>query len=157
MDDETYIAVSEAQMPSFFRMAYSILRNRHDAEDAVQQALLNAWKSRDKARAGTERAWMARIVINESHTILRKRRRCQPVPDFPEEAAPSAQEADTGLYEAIGALPEKLRTPLLLKYMEGMSEKETAAALGLPLSSVKNRLFRARNILKKTLHEEVAR
>ncbi len=157
MDDETYIAVSEAHMPTFFRMAYSILRNRHDAEDAVQQALLNAWKSRDRARAGTERAWMTRIVLNECYTILRKRRRCQPVPDFPEEAAPSASETDTGLYEAIRALPEKLRTPLLLKYMEGMSERETAAALGLPLSGVKNRLFRARNILKKTLHEEVAR
>ena len=157
MDDATYIAVSEAQMPCLFRMAYSILRNRHDAEDAVQQALLNAWKSRDKARAGTERAWIARIVINESRNIKRHRRRCQPVPDFPEEAAPSEPETDTGLYEAIQALPEKLRTPLLLKYMEGMSEKETAAALGLPLSSVKNRLFRARNILKKTLREEVAR
>ena len=157
MDDETYIAVSEAQMPSLFRMAYSILRNRHDAEDAVQQALLNAWKSRDKVRPGAERAWMTRIVINESRSILRVRRRCLPIPDFPEEAAPSAPETDTGLYESIGALPEKLRTPLLLKYMEGMSEKETAAALGLPLSSVKNRLFRARNILKKTLHEEVAR
>ncbi len=156
MDDETYIAVSEAQMPSFFRMAYSILRNRHDAEDAVQQALLNAWKSRDRARPGAERAWMMRIVVNECHNIQRSRRRCLPVPDFPEEAAPSAQETDTGLYEAIQALPEKLRTPLLLKYMEGMSEKETAAALGLPLSSVKNRLLRARKALQKTLCEEVA-
>ena len=156
MDDETYIAVSEAQMPSLFRMAYSILRNRHDAEDAVQQALLNAWKSRDKARPGAERAWMTRIVINECRNIQRRRRRCLPVPDFPEEAAPSAQEADTGLYDAIRALPEKLRTPLLLKYMEGMSEKETAAVLGLPLSRVKSRLHRARKTLQKMLCEEVA-
>ena len=157
MDDATYLAVSEAQMPMFFRMAYSILRNRHDAEDAVQQALLNAWKSRDRARPGAERAWMTRIVINECRNIQRHRRRCLPMPDFPEEAAPSPSDPDTGLYDAIRALPEKLRTPFLLQYMEGMSEKETAATLGLPLSSVKNRLFRARNILKKTRHEEVAR
>ncbi len=156
MDEETYIAVSEAQMPMFFRMAYSILRNRHDAEDAVQQALMNAWKSRDRVRPGAERAWMTRIVVNECRNIQRARRRCQPVADFPEEAVPSVQETDTGLGEAIQELPEKLRTPLLLKYMEGMSEKETAAVLGLPLSSVKNRLLRARKALQKKLREEVA-
>lgn len=156
MDEETYMTVSEANMPLFYRMAYSILGNRHDAEDAVQQALLNAWKSRDRARPGAERAWITRIVVNECHNILRCRRRCLPTADFPEEAVPSVQETDTGLYEAIQALPEKLRTPLLLKYMEGMSEKETAAALGLPLSSVKGRLLRARRDLKKILREEVA-
>ena len=65
MDEATYIAVSEQHMASFFRTAYSILKKRHDAEDAVQQALLNAWKSRDKVREGAERAWMMRILINE--------------------------------------------------------------------------------------------
>ena len=64
MDDQTYAAAAEAAMPGMFRMAYSILENRHDAEDAVQQALLNAWQHREKARPGAERAWMMRIVIN---------------------------------------------------------------------------------------------
>lgn len=62
-------------MSSFFRTAYSILKRRHDAEDAVQQALLNAWKSRDKVREGAERAWMMRILINECYNILRQRKR----------------------------------------------------------------------------------
>ena len=156
MDDETYIAVSQQNMPLFFRTAWGILRNRHDAEDAVQQALMNAWKSRGKARPGAERAWMMRIVVNECHNILRRRRRCVPFAEFPEEAVPSPQDTDTGLYEAIRMLPKKLQIPLMLKYMEGMSEKETAEALGLPLSSVKSRLFRARKALKKQLKEEVA-
>lgn len=152
MDETTYIAVSEQYMPSLYRAAYSIVQNRHDAEDAVQQALLNAWKGREKARDGAERAWMMRIVINECYTILRKRQRSIPTDQVPETPV---QQADNALYEAISALPENLRTPFLLKYMEGMSEKEVAAALRLPLPSVKNRLFRARKKLQKELQEEV--
>lgn len=152
MDETTYIAVSEQYMPSLYRAAYSIMQNRHDAEDAVQQALLNAWKGREKARDGAERAWMMRIVINECYTILRKRQRSIPTDQVPETPV---QQADPALYEAISALPENLRTPFLLKYMEGMSEKEVAAALRLPLPSVKNRLFRARKKLQKELQEEV--
>ncbi|MDD6142326.1 MAG: RNA polymerase sigma factor [bacterium] len=152
MDETTYIAVSEQYMPSLYRAAYSIVQNRHDAEDAVQQALLNAWKGREKARDGAERAWMMRIVINECYTILRKRQRSIPADQVPETPA---QQADPALYEAISALPENLRTPFLLKYMEGMTEKEVAAALRLPLPSVKNRLFRARKKLQKELQEEV--
>lgn len=152
MDETTYIAVSEQYMPSLYRAAYSIVQNRHDAEDAVQQALLNAWKGREKARDGAERAWMMRIVINECYTILRKRQRSIPTDQVPETPV---QQADPALYEAISALPENLRTPFLLKYMEGMSEKEVAAALRLPLPSVKNRLFRARKKLQKELQEEV--
>ena len=152
MDETTYIAVSEQYMPSLYRAAYSIVQNRHDAEDAVQQALLNAWKGREKARDGAERAWMMRIVINECYTILRKRQRSIPTDQVPETPV---QQADPALYEAISALPENLRTPFLLKYMEGMTEKEVAAALRLPLPSVKNRLFRARKKLQKELQEEV--
>lgn len=152
MDETTYIAVSEQYMPSLYRAAYSIVQNRHDAEDAVQQALLNAWKGREKARDGAERAWMMRIVINECYTILRKRQRSIPTDQVPETPV---QQADNALYEAVSALPENLRTPFLLKYMEGMSEKEVAAALRLPLPSVKNRLFRARKKLQKELQEEV--
>ena len=95
---------------------------------------------------------MMRIVINECYTILRKRQRSIPTDQVPETPV---QQADPALYEAISALPENLRTPFLLKYMEGMSEKEVAAALRLPLPSVKNRLFRARKKLQKELQEEV--
>ncbi len=152
MDENRYTAVCRQWMPAFFRTAWSILRNRADAEDAVQQALLNAWRARHTAREGLEKAWMMRIVINECYTILRHRRRCQPG-DLPETAWTPPE--DTGLYDAIQTLPESLRTPFLLKYMEGMTEAETASALGLPVSSVKNRLFRARRQLRKLLKEEV--
>lgn len=152
MDDATYIALSEQHMASFYRMACSILGSPADAEDAVQQTLLLAWSHRASARPGRERAWMMRILVNECYTLLRRRRRTVPL----EEAVLPAPEApDNGLQEALRALPESLRTPLLLKYMEGMTEKEVAAAMGLPVSSVKNRLFRARKRLSQQLAEEV--
>lgn len=153
MDEAVFIALSTEHMPSFYRTAYSIVQNRQDAEDAVQQALLNAWRARHKARTGAERAWMMRIVINESRSILRRRREI-PTEMLPHTAADSVADS-TDLYEAVRALPESLRTPFLLKYMEGMTEKEVAAAMGLALPSVKNRLFRARKKLQDKLKEEV--
>lgn len=155
MDETTYIAVSEQYMPSFYRTAYSIVKNRHDAEDAVQQALLNAWKSRERVHPGAERAWMMRILINECYTILRLRGRSIPADDLSFLAISSDSVPDTGLYDAIQTLPESLRTPFLLKYMEGMTEREVGTALRLSLPSVKNRLFRARKKIQKQLNGEV--
>ena len=156
MDEATYIAISQQWMASFFRTAYSILKNRHDAEDAVQQMLLKAWKARANGRAGAERAWMMRILINECYTMLRRHRHLFPMETSDILAEIPAEERDTGLYEAIDSLPENLRTPFLLKYMEGMTEKEAAMALHLSLPGVKNRLFRARKKLQKILKEEVS-
>ena len=155
MDEAVFIDLCERHMPALYRMAVSILRSPADAEDALQQALLNAWQARRRAKPGLERAWLMRIVINESISILRRRRRAIPTEDFPTLTATENAESTT-LHAAIRALPESLRTPLLLKYMEGMTEKEVAEALRLPLSSVKNRLFRARRKLQAMLNEEVS-
>lgn len=150
MDDQEFIAQSTLMMQSMFRVAYSIVRNRQDAEDAVQQALLNAWKGRGRARNGCERAWLMRIVINEAYTLLRKRKSTVELP----ELAVWPHEKDEQLYSAIDRMPEQLRVPFLLKYMENMTEKEVAAALRITQSSVKNRLLRARRYMQDALREE---
>ncbi len=154
MDAATCTALCRKELPAFYRMAVSITGNRTDAEDAVQQALLSAWKNRDRARPGLERAWVMRIVINECYTLLRQRRRVLPLEEV--EALPAPETAEHGLADALRALPESLRTPLLLKYMEGMTEKEVATAMHLSVAAVKNRLFRARKALGKRLNEEVS-
>ena len=153
MDESTYIALCQQHLAAFYRMALSITGTRQDAEDAVQQTLLKAWQHRLKARTGLERAWIMRILVNECYTLLRQRKRAIPMEELPVHAAD--MPTDSPLREAIRALPETLRTPILLKYMEGMTEKEVAEALHLPVSSVKNRLFRARKLLKQELNEEV--
>lgn len=154
MDESCFIDVSKQYMASFYRMAYSIVGNQQDAEDAVQQALLNAWRSRHHAREGAERAYIMRIVMNESYSILRRRKRTMLLDELNQLSAESVCPHSSELYEAIYALPVKLRSPFLLKYMEDMSEKEVAMTLKLPLSSVKNRLFRARKHLRQSLKEE---
>ena len=98
---------------------------------------------------------MMRILINECYNILRQRKRSAGAEEMPDIATPFASSLDTGLYDAIQSLPEELRTPFLLKYMEGMTEKEVATAMSLPLPSVKYRLLRARKTLQKELKEEV--
>ncbi len=153
MDEARYIALCEENLAVFYRMAYSIVSNRADAEDAVQQALMKAWQHRKKAHPGKEKAWMMRILVNECYTLLRQRRTL-PLEDAADVPAPNEQ--DDGLREALNALPEKLRTPLLLKYMAGMTEREAADALHLTVSGLKNRLFRARRQLKTLLNEEAS-
>lgn len=149
VDDETFTRESSAMLPSLYRVCQSILRAHSDAQDAVQQALLKAWTHRNRAKPESFRAWLMKIAINESRNVQRSRMRIVPVETLPEEAEQISE--DWALREAMAALPEKLRTPLLLKYMEGYSEREIASALSIPVTTVKNRLFRARNALRNAL------
>lgn len=141
-----------ALLPGLYRLAKSILFNHADAEDAVQTAALKALKAMERMQPGGEKAYIARIVINECRNIQRHRKRELPVDTFPEEGE-GENEAELRL--ALSALPEKYRTALLLRYMEGYSEKESAQILDISLPALKSRLHRARRALAKELGQEV--
>ncbi len=140
-------------LPGLFRLAQSILRHREDAMDAVQQAIEKAWKASGRMRPGEEKAYITRIVINECRNIQRYRMRVTPCTDF-DFLGKKQEEPDRELYEAVANLPEKYRLPLLLRYMEGYSEKEAAEALKISTGALKSRLFRARNQLRNMIIEE---
>ena len=148
-----YERVAQEALPMLYKIAVGILRSDADARDAVQQALLKGWEKKENAQEGKFRWYLNRILINECRNIQRRRMRVFPadMPPAAEQTPPDYQE----LYDAIWALPEELRLPLLLKYIEGCSEKEGAAALGIPVTTFKNRLHRARKQLRKTLDREV--
>ena len=152
-DRQEYERVAQEALPMLYRIAMGILRCDADARDAVQQALLKGWEKKENAQPGKFRWYLTRIVINEARNIQRYRMRVSPVeaPPAVTQMSPDYQE----LYDAIFALPEDLRMPLLLKYMQDLSEKEGAAALGIPVTTFKNRLHRARKALRKTLDREV--
>ena len=152
MDDATFIRLCTDSMTAFYRVAFSILRKQQDAEDAVQQALMKSWISRKRIWKGSEQAWIMRIVINECRNIQRHRMRVSPLEHLPDA---SSDWPDMALRVAVDALPETLRLPLLLKYMESMPEKEIAHALRLSVPAVKSRLHRARQALRNELNEEV--
>lgn len=152
-DREEYQRIAQEMLPMMYKMAMGILRSDADAQDAVQQALLRGWEKKEAAKPGMFKWYLNRILINECRNIQRRRMRVFPVEQIPEAAVMPPDRRE--LYGAIQALPENLRLPLLLKYLQGASEKEGALALSIPVTTFKNRLHRARKQLRKMLDREV--
>ena len=156
ISDDHFTQETIALTPSLYRISMSILRHEADCRDAVQQALLNVWAARGRLEETRFRAYLTRAVINECRNIQRKRMRETPIDEMP-DIEYVMQPEQSELREAIELLPESLRMPLLLHYMECFNEKETASALGITVVAVKNRLHRARKALKQQLKDwEVA-
>lgn len=128
-----------------WRISYSILRNGADCDDALQEALLRAWKQRTSLRNEEYFVtWLTRILINECKRML-KRPRLQPLPEvFPQP--PVSDNAE--LRDAILALPLNQRIPLVLHYIEGYPVKHIAAMLRLPETTVNWRLHSARKAIR---------
>jgi RNA polymerase sigma-70 factor (ECF subfamily) len=149
--------------PLAFRVARGVLRNDADAEDVAQEALLRAYGRFDGLRdAQRFRGWLVRIVFrlaldrarSAKRRELRETEWSQPrrraAPPTAEDLAASS-EFQAHLDRALDALPEKLRLVLLLAAMEGHTLEEVAAMLGLPIGTVKSRLFVGRKKLAEKL------
>jgi len=148
IDDRTFVAAAQKALRSLYRMSLSMLHSQADAQDAVQQGMLRAWERRAQIRDNTKLdAWFRRIVINECRNIQRKRMRVFPVDEPLEDMQGGCSQEKEDIWEAMDTLPENLRMPLLLKYMDGFSENEIAHKLGVPRTTVKSRLYRARKAL----------
>ena len=150
---EVFVSRVEEMIPVLYRVCRAHFSLPQDREDAVQEALVRAWEKRDTLR--DERymqTWLIRILLNVCNGIHRKRRRAERAALPPPQAAP-AGGADA-LREALMALPLRLRLPVVLYYMEGMTQQECARALGWPASLVKSRLRAARAAFRKLLEGE---
>ena len=153
-DDELWQRTARECTVMLYKLAFSLLRSEADAQDAVQQTLLRTWEKRTGIRDESLRAYMTRTLINECHNIQRQKRRVDYVEEYPPLAALQAREYRE-VYEAISALPEKLRLPIYLKYLENLSEAEAAQALRIPVTTFRGRLHRARTHLRRILDREV--
>ena len=153
MTKKQYEDEVERLAPSLRRIAYSIVRNEHDAQDAVQQAILAVWARRECVEFARLKPYLTRAVMNACRDIQRARQKAIPMKEMPEM---SYQPPDGVLADAVERLPEELRLPLLLHYMEGYKLAEIAGALGQSLPQVTSRLFRARKRLKRMLEEAEA-
>jgi RNA polymerase sigma factor (sigma-70 family) len=143
-----------------FRVAYAVLRHRQDAEDVAQEAFVKAYRCfrqlRDRDRF---RAWLVRMTWRLALDRQRANRR-RAVREL-EHGAPSpasntadavvARERIAQLWQAIDALPDKLRVVTILAGIEGHDMREVALLLNLPEGTVKSRLFLARRRLKEQL------
>lgn len=144
-----------AMQGTLYRVSASILFQACDREDAVQSCIERAWRKQSTLRDESRlEAWVTRILINECYAIIRSRKRETPVESVPEMPAPPG--ADSDLYRFFADLPDKLRPPMVLFYLEGYSVQEIAAMLRLPAGTVKSRLSRGRDAMRKNeLFKEV--
>lgn len=143
IDEATFMDEVEAMERALYRVSRSLLKSPEDCADAVQEALARAWARRGRVEADYFRPWLMRIVINECHTIGRKRQRVVLV-DEVEQPAPAFEPPDERLKQALSAVPEKLKVPLLLHYLEGFSVAEVAQILRIPQGTVRRLLAYAR-------------
>lgn len=131
-----------------YRVAVSILRSHADAEDAVSEALLKAWKHALGLRSDAYfETWLTRIVINECRTLLRRgraRASCELKDVYAAEEPP-----DVGLRMLIDALPEKYRLPLVMRCALDMSYDEIARALRIPRGAVKWRVEQGKKRVRR--------
>ena len=156
---------------TLYRVAYSVLRNAADAEDAVQETYLRVLKHRESlAEIRDARVWLVRIVWN---VVLDRKRRTKTRPETDdvsemERVLPAhgltAEERVAGaqhhalVVRAVEKLPAKERQVLILSAFEELTSVEIAQVLGTTESTVRSRLFRARNLLSTLLcHERSAR
>lgn len=154
MDEKEFAARIWAMRQTLFRICFSQLPSAQDREDAVQEALARAWRKRSQLREeGYLQTWLVRILLNVCHDMQRRGQRMVPTAEI--ELPVQDTSPDGALREALLALPEKYRLPILLYYLEGYSLRQVAQMLRIPENTVKTRLSRGRQQLKERLHEEV--
>jgi len=151
-------------LDSAYNLARWLVRNVDDADDIVQEAYLRAFRYFDGFHGGDARAWLLKIVRNTAYQWLKKNRSQQPVTEFDEaiHSGPGAsdpealllQDADSQLVEqAFGALPDRFREVLVLREFEGLSYKEIADVVGVPIGTVMSSLSRARDRFRQAVSE----
>ena len=176
-DPAAFEALMRRYNGKLFRVARAILKDDAEAEDALQEAYLDAFRHIGDFRGASNIAtWLTRIVVNQALMRLRKRRRDRvvvpfrdaedpgPAPVEAEMADDSAESPSAALLRAevrrmlerrIDELPVAFRTVFIMREVEDMTVEETAECLGIPASTVRTRLFRARARLRESLARDM--
>ena len=167
-DSSAFDALVEARVGSMLRLAMAITGDEPEARDAVQDALVAAWRQLGSLRdPGAFDAWLTRILVNRCRHGLRRRgvRRLHELPVDAAEAVPAS--TDTGLDDSVvrrralerafDRLSVDERTLLVLHHLEGRPLESIATVLGIPVGTAKSRLFAARRALDRALEREAAR
>jgi RNA polymerase sigma factor (sigma-70 family) len=156
----------EAVLPHLdaaYNLARWLTRNDQDAQDAVQEACLRAFRFFPSFHGGDARAWLMKIVRNACYTWLHANRPLQEAGEFdenlipPDSCAPNPEEvllqddSSTLVRKALENLPPNFREVLVLRELEGMSYREIATITGIPAGTVMSSLSRGRDRLRQAL------
>jgi RNA polymerase sigma-70 factor, ECF subfamily len=156
-------------LDSLYRVALRLTRNPAEADDLVQETMLKAYRAWDQFERGTNaKGWLLTILRHAFINEYRRRSRhpetvdldtIEPFSVFEELQDDDPQGTffdrivDDEVLRAIDALPEQFRETVVLSDVEGMSYEEIARVLGVPVGTVKSRLFRARHVLQQKLYD----
>jgi RNA polymerase sigma-70 factor (ECF subfamily) len=176
-DHEAFRVLMKRHNQMLYRAARSILKNEAEAEDAVQEAYLQAYRAMGSFRGDSKvSTWLVRITVNEAITRLHKHARRAEVirldgddlqdqhssedsmndspPEQPDRATQRAEMRKL-IETRIDALPEAFRSVFVLRALEEMSVEETAGVLGINEATVRTRFFRARGLLRGWLSRDI--
>lgn len=152
-EEEWFLQLVEQKSDIMYRLAYNVLNNSADTEDAVGTAVLKAWDNRKKLcqsdRAGS---WLIRVAINEANNIYRSRKKVRITDEMPEQ---KTEEKQDDIWDVVRKLKPKESQVVILYYYEGYSVKEIASILKIPMGTVKSRLSSARNHLRQYWRDEL--
>ncbi|MGY1438996.1 RNA polymerase sigma factor [Streptomyces reniochalinae] len=161
-DEEAFEALVRRYAPALLRLATRLLGNRAEAEDAVQESLVSAWRKLPEFRQQASfQTWIYRIVSNRCLNVLRSRRPLTGLDSIPEPAAPDhlvspersaeSQAAAKALFEALARLSPEQRVCWVLREMDGLTHEEIAETVGIRPEAVRGRVFRARRCLTEAM------
>ena len=157
MTKEEFEARIIGMQDTLYRMSATILYRPCDREDAIQECIYKALRKRESLRDDEAmQSWVIRILINECYSILRRAKWERPEERLPEPPPLPAPDADPEVFRILFSLDRKLRLPMVLRYVEGYPVAEIAKILRIPSGTVKSRLARARERMKKELTKEAA-
>lgn len=157
-------------LPALYNAALRMTRNAADAEDLVQETFLRAHRFWDRYQAGTHcKAWLFKILTNTHINAYVKRSKQPAAVDFdvvePSLAQPESDSWDGDFADlwddevkaALEQLPDDFRIVLILAVIEGFAYREVAQILDIPIGTVMSRLFRARKLMRRHLHDYAKR
>ncbi len=151
MTKDDFAARVQAMQGTLYRVACAYLNADCDRGDAVQEAILKAWQALSSLREEAYfETWLTRILIRECANIQRRQKRVLPVAAVPDRPSPPEDTQDD-LKTALLKLPERMRIPVVLFYMEGYDVEEIARVMRIPKGTVCSRLARAREQLKEAM------
>ena len=162
--DERFESLVNEYQRRLYLFALRILRNREDAEEAVQDAFVRAhraWAEYEATQPHSEKlkAWLFKIVLNVSRTRLRRKRITQ-ANVYDPSASPATILDQYATFElvqrTIGSLPSHLLETARLRFIEGLMPSEIARQSSRPVGTIKSRLFRARRLLRRHLEPILA-
>ncbi len=156
-DEEAFEALIGPLVEPAIRLAYSMLGDRMEAEDATQEAITRAWRKLGQLRSGMPvRPWFLAIVVNQCRNVRRTRWyrlvRTKPIVPPDRHGEPAVENID--LARAISRLPDRDRQALFLHFYLDLPIEEVAVALGISPAAAKGRIYRACHRLRPSLLEE---